>query len=155
MLRMDQLGFRADIVVQLAPPCPMVRSKTIDESVQRVLDGAEAAVTLTRIEHEHPYRAKELLSDGSFQPFLKGLDVEKYLSRQELPPLHCTSGAIYTRRRELLEKWSGKDFAVGSRPQGILLNPVEATNIDRPIDFRFVGFLMGEGTDCQGEDESF
>ena len=143
MEAMDALGYRADIVVQLSPTCPFVRPETIDRSIELVMSGgADSAVTLKRIEHEHPYRAKVLQPDATFGPFLQDIDVERFQSRQELPELFCTSGAVYTRRRQLLEDWSGHDFAFGRTPKGVVLDDIEAVNIDRLIDFLFAEFLI-------------
>ena len=60
--------------------------------------GNDCVVTLKRIEHEHPYRAKELNKfSKNFKSFIKHLNVEKFISRQDLPTLYCTSGGIYAR----------------------------------------------------------
>ena len=143
MEAMDALGYRADIVVQLAPTCPFIRPATIDRAVALVMEpGVDSAVTLKRIEHEHPYRAKELAPDGTFGPFLKNIDVERFQSRQELPTLYCTSGAVYARRRALLEGWSGNDFAFGKVSKGVVLDDIEAINIDRPVDFLIAEFML-------------
>lgn len=145
MEAMDALGYRADIIVQLAPTCPFVRPETIDRAVDLVSqEGVDSAVTLKRIEHEHPYRAKVLAPDGTFTAFLKDVDVERFQSRQELPQLYCTSGAVYARRRLLLERWSGRDFAFGRVSKGVVLDEVEAVNIDRPIDFLFAEFFLAQ-----------
>jgi len=92
-----------DIVVQLAIPCPFITTAKIDEAVSHIANSStNCAVSLKRIEHEHPYRAKELLSDGKFQSFVKDVPVETFISRQELPTLYCTSGAIYSWTSRLL-----------------------------------------------------
>jgi CMP-N,N'-diacetyllegionaminic acid synthase len=144
MEQMDRLGYRADIILQLSPTCPFVGPDRLDESVKLILDGADSAVAVKRIEHEHPYRAKQVEADGCFTPFVKGIDVETaFQSRQDLPELYCTCGAIYTRRRELLDRWTA-GFAFGNRPMPVFLRDVEAINIDRPIDFAFAEFIMRE-----------
>lgn len=143
--QMDKLGYRADIIVQIQPTCPFISTSRMDESVQIMLDDPEAtcAVSLKRIEHEHPYRAKVLDTQSKvFSPFLKDIDVEKYQSRQDLPTLYCTSGALYTRRRDLLLTCTGKDFCLGKKPVGIVLKDHECVNIDRPIDFAYAEFMM-------------
>ncbi len=142
MEKMDNLGYKADIIVQLQPTCPFVHAEKIDESIKKVLEGSDCSVSLRRIGHEHPYRAKKILQDGSFTRFIEGIDVEKYQNRQDLPPTYCTTGAIYTRRRHLLENWSGKDFCLGQNPTAVILNDIEGTNIDNLIDFEFAEFIM-------------
>jgi CMP-N,N'-diacetyllegionaminic acid synthase len=145
MHQMDRRGFRADIIVQIQPTCPFLSSDRIDESVT-ILQGdpdATSAISLKRIEHEHPFRAKVVDPQTRvFSPFLKDIDVERFQARQDLPTLYCTSGALYTRRRALLEKWNGRDFCLGTKPVGILLKDHECINIDRPIDLAYAEFMM-------------
>lgn len=142
---MAEQGWAPDIVVQLAIPCPFIPTEKIDEAIGHIARGAtDCAVSLKRIEHEHPYRAKRLRPDGSFENFVTDLPVESFLSRQELPTLYCTSGAIYAWRRALLASWSGKDFCFGSRPMGVVVSDVEAINIDRPIDLLFAEFVVSQ-----------
>jgi CMP-N-acetylneuraminic acid synthetase len=146
MLEMDKLGFAADIVVQLAPTCPFVKTVRLEESVKMVMDSdCECAVSLKRIEHEHPYRARKLSENNYFENFIQNINVEALHSRQELPELWCTTGGLYTRQRHLLDTYDGKDFALGKKRKGILLDDIEALNIDRLIDFQFAEFLIGSG----------
>ena len=76
--------------------------------------------------------------------FIQDINVEdkRFHSRQDLPPLYCTSGAIYTRKRHLLEKFDGSDFAMGKSRKGVIMDDIEAINIDRMIDFNFAEFLL-------------
>lgn len=148
MLEMDRLGFRADIIAQLAPTCPFLRVESIQRSIDMAAsDGCDCAVSLKRIEHEHPYRARRMLENDYFENFIQDINVEdrKYHARQDLPELYCTSGGIYTRKRYLLEEFDGSDFAMGKLRKGIILDDIEAVNIDRPIDFEFAEFLMERG----------
>lgn len=144
MEKMDELGYKADIIVQLQPTCPFVPTEKIDDSIKKVLEGSECSVSLRKIGHEHPYRAKKILPDESFTSFIEGIDVEKYQNRQDLPPTYCTTGAIYTRRRHLLENWSGKDFCLGKKPVAIILDDLQGTNIDNLIDFEFAEFILNK-----------
>ncbi len=67
--------------------------------------------------------------------------MEKFISRQDLPTLYCTSGGIYARSFKLLKKFNEKDFNLGKRPIGIVVNDIEAINIDRHIDFDFAELI--------------
>ena len=73
--------------------------------------------------------------------FLSKVNVEQFISRQDLPLLYCTSGAIYARTFNLLKSFSGKDFCLGNKPFGVLVDDLECINIDRPIDFEFANFI--------------
>ncbi len=149
MEELDRQGWRADAIVQLAPTCPFIPTAKIDEAIEKVLEpGSDCVVSLRRIGHEHPYRAKRLLDDeGTFVQFIEGIDVERYQSRQDLPHAFCTTGGIYARQRGLLERWTGKDFCLGARPRAVMLDDIAATNIDGPLDFAFADFILSQYAD--------
>ena len=86
--------------------------------------------------------SKILNKDNSFEPFIKNINVEKFISRQDLPTLFCTSGSVYARSYNLLSKFTGKDFCLGEKPCGVLVSDIESINIDRKIDFEFAQFIM-------------
>ena len=150
MEELDRQGWRADAVVQLAPTCPFIPTSKIDEAIEKVLEpGSDCIVSVRRIGHEHPYRAKRLVNDeGVFAQFIDGIDVERYLSRQDLPPAFCTTGGIYARQRGLLERWNGKDFCLGPSPRAVILDEIAATNIDGPLDFAFADFILSQYADA-------
>jgi len=141
-LELNEEGYRPDFVLQVAPTCPFISTDTIRKIIKILKQKkSSCVVTLKRIEHEHPYRAKILSNKGYFSQFIKGINVEKYISRQDLPTLYCTSGAIYARTFDLLKTFSGKDFCLGKNPYGVVVNDIEAVNIDRKIDLEFADFI--------------
>jgi CMP-N-acetylneuraminic acid synthetase len=147
LLQLAAMGESVDVIVQLAATCPFITPQTIDASVELLDVESQCVVTLKRIEHEHPYRAKVLDENtGIFCNFITDVDVEKYQSRQDLPTLFCTSGGVYTRTRDLMLSATGRDFCFGSAPKGIVLSDVEAINIDRPIDFDYAQFMLDRRT---------
>ena len=87
-------------------------------------DQCECAVSLKKIQHEHPYRAKVLMEDNYFKNYESEIDVEakQYHSRQDLPNLYCTNGGLYTRLRHLLEDYKGNDFYKNTSSHALLLN---------------------------------
>ncbi len=132
-------------VLQVAPTCPFVKTNSIKKLIKILTSKkSNCAVTLKKIEHEHPYRAKILNRNGSFNQFIKNINVEKFISRQDLPILYCTSGAIYGRSYNLLKNFTHKDFCFGKKPYGIVLDEIESINIDRLIDFHFAELIVKE-----------
>jgi CMP-N-acetylneuraminic acid synthetase len=85
-----------------------------------------------------------MLKNNYFENFIQDIDVEakEYHSRQDLPLLYSTSGAIYTRKRKLLEEYDESNFAMGKFRKGIAVDDIEAINIDRIIDFKFAEYLL-------------
>lgn len=143
MDEMARLGYKFDAILQLAPTCPFIECDSLDKAVQIMLEkDCDSVLSLKRIEHEHPYRAKVINSNGEVDPFLKNIDVESFQQRQDLPVLYCSSGALYLRKSKVLHDWSGNDLCLGWSTQGLVLDDIQSINIDRPIDFEFAEFIM-------------
>ncbi len=141
-LELKKEKYLPDIVLQIAPTCPFVKIKTIRKIIHILkTKKTDCVATLKRIEHEHPYRAKKLHNNNKFSQFIKNINVEKYISRQDLPVLYCTSGAIYGRSFKLLKSFTGKDFCLGKNPMGVVVDDIEAINIDRKIDLDFARYI--------------
>lgn len=129
---MDGLGFRADAVVSLQATSPGLAGADVDAAVAKLAEsGADSVATVLRIEHEHPYWAKRLEGDR-VRPFSAETN-EGYLQRQDLPPAYVFDGAIFVRRRRLLEEWSGRDFCLGTDVRGVELSAESSIHIDDEI----------------------
>lgn len=129
---MDGLGFRADVVVSLQPTSPGLTGADIDAAVAKLEEtGADSVATVVRVEHEHPYWAKRLDGDR-VRPFSADTN-ESYLQRQDLPPAYFFDGAVFVRRRRLLEEWSGRDFCLGADVRGLPLSAESSLHIDDEI----------------------
>ena len=72
---------------------------------------------------------------------MNNINVEKFISRQDLSTLYCTSGALYARKYSLLKKFKEKDFNLGKKFYGIVIDDFESVNIDRMIDLEFAEYL--------------
>jgi CMP-N,N'-diacetyllegionaminic acid synthase len=135
--------YKPDVVFQVAATCPFLKVITINDTIKKFKKNKniECCVTLKRIEHEHPYRAKKILKNGIFEPVIKNKNVEKFISRQDLPLYYCTSGSLYARNYSLLMKFNNKDFCLGKKPHGIIVDDIESINIDRQVDLDFARFI--------------
>ena len=142
--KLEKNGYYPDIVLQISAACPFLKKSTIEKSINilKEKNDIHCVVSLKRIEHEHPYRAKVLDKNNKFKKFIKNVDVEKFISRQDLPTLYCTSGALYSRKYSLLKTYKEKDFNLGKKPHGIVVDDIESINIDRMVDFRFAEFIL-------------
>ena len=129
----NTLGRCADVVVSLQPTAPLLRSRTIDAAVRiLVRTGCDSVVSLRKVVHNHPYRVQWLRKSGRLVPFYE--EGEQHLQKQDLPRIYSLSGGLYVRKREVLEKWSGRDFCLGQERRGIVISEREALNIDTQQD---------------------
>ena len=129
----DAENWKPDIVASIQPTSPFLESETIDRAVEILLKTeADSVVTIKQILHEHPFWVKKL-DDDKVIPFGELTD-ESYLQRQDLPPAYIYDGALYVRRRYLLDNWSGKDFCLGKDIRGLTSHGFCSLHVDDMID---------------------
>ena len=137
---MDKLGWRVDILVSLQPTAPFTEAGDIDNAVTKLIEtGCDSVVSVFGAERPHPYRALRMEGERLVPLYPEGF---QFLQRQDLPPLYALSGAIYVRRRELLEKWSGNDFALGEDMRAVIIPQERAVDINSQLDFLVAEALM-------------
>lgn len=140
MKEMDRRNFVADVVVSLQATSPFLESEDIDRAIETLLEtGADSVVSVERNEHAHPYWTKRLEGDRVL-PF-SGDTNEAYLQRQDLPPAYIFDGALFARRRHLLESWSGGDFGLGDDVRALVLGGRRSLHVDDPIHLETVRAL--------------
>lgn len=88
-------GYRPDAVMLLQPPSPLRRAEHIEAAAALLASsGADSVLSVCPPDY-HPYWMK-VVRDGRLTPFMA--EGARYHSRQELPPVVRTNGAIYLAR---------------------------------------------------------
>ncbi len=137
---LDKQGWRADIVVSLQPTSPLTETGDIDNAVNKMLEtNCDSVVSVYRIERPHPFWMMRLEGERLLPLFPAGF---RFLQRQDLPPLFALSGAIYVRKRDLLEGWDGQDFALGGETRAIIMDKEKSVDINSPLDFLTVEAIL-------------
>ncbi len=141
----DKQGWRADVVISLQPTSPLIASDIISQVIRKFIDtNCDSVVTVTEIGHGHPYRAKRLGDEDKIENFFPNFDGDRFFNRQERPPAYAYNGAIYLRKRELVENWSGTDFGLGNDCRAVVVESKYAVNIDSEFDFKLAEMLLRE-----------
>jgi CMP-N-acetylneuraminic acid synthetase len=95
----DVEGYRPDALMLLQPPSPLRRGRHIDEAMALLeRESADSVLSVCAPDY-HPYWMK-VVRDGRIVPFMS--EGARYHSRQELPPVFRTNGAIYVARVDRL-----------------------------------------------------
>ncbi|TKB77726.1 MAG: acylneuraminate cytidylyltransferase family protein [Nitrospira sp.] len=129
----DRHGWAPDVVVCIQATSPLLSAEDIDRAVELLIDqDCDAVVSVTPIQHHHPFRAMKL--DGNQVRPLTEYTNDRYLQKQDRPPAFGFTGGLYVRRRALLEQWSGQDFALGQDVRALVIEPERAVNIDHELD---------------------
>lgn len=148
----DSTDWRADAVISLQPTSPLITPDIIDSAIELLIKtGCDSVVTVSDIKHGHPYRAKKMHDDGRLENFCTEFDGDKFINRQERPPAYAYNGAIYLRKREVVENWNGKDMGLGQDCRGLVIGHEYAVNIDNEFDLKLAEFLLRERSKNEGE----
>lgn len=139
----DNTGLYYDAVISLQPTSPLVTTSVLYSVIEKMEEtGCDSVVSVHEIIHGHPYRAKRLINGDKLDNFFEGFNGDLFLQKQDRPPAYAYNGAIYLRKRELIENYSGKDFGLGKDVRAVIMDPIESINIDTEIDFRIAEILM-------------
>jgi len=142
----DNIGWNAEAVLSFQPTCPFIRSETIDEVIKLFISSnCDSVTTVAEIKQGHPYIAKRLESDNSIRDFCsipKGAVVSP---RQKREKAYYLTGGIYLRSRHLLESDSVSGHCLGNDARSVIVNEIEAIDINIELDFKFAEFLINEG----------
>lgn len=126
-------SWRADVIASIQPTSPFIEAADIDSAVTKLIKTrCDSVVSVCKMVHGHPYWAMKLEGDRLTPLNPKG---HRYLQKQDLPPFYMLNGALYVRRRKVLENWSGRDFALGKDVRAIVMDEAKSIDIDTPVDF--------------------
>ncbi len=140
---MDAAGFRADHVMSLQPTSPLTTAGDIDAAIEKAwTTGCSTVVSLKKVDECHPWRAYTIDGDRVL-PFNEYTN-EQVQQRQDRPPAFKFSGAIYVRRRELLERSDGSDFALGHDVRFVFIPAERAIDVNSPLDLLLFKAIMAE-----------
>jgi CMP-N-acetylneuraminic acid synthetase len=139
-------GISYDAVLSLQPTCPFLCSATIDRVIALWLETeCECVVTVSEITKGHPYIAKRLKGDHaieSFTPIPQGAVVSP---RQARETAYYLTGGIYLRDRRLIERAEPRGHCLGEDPRAVVVDEIEAVDINEEFDLKFADFLIEAG----------
>lgn len=134
-------GMRFDVVVDLAVTSPLRSPEDIRGAVA-MLESTDAPNVLSgHVAASSPYYTIVELDDGRVR-LSKKTDKPLY-RRQDAPVCYDLNGAVYAWRRSVLDADSPAVLLPETR---LFVMPAErAVDIDGPLDFAFVEFLLARG----------
>jgi CMP-N-acetylneuraminic acid synthetase len=135
-----------DAVLSLQPTCPFLHYGTIDKVIEVWLQtGCESVVTISEIMKGHPYIAKRLHSDSIIEDFCIIPEGAVMGPRQKREKAYYLTGGIYLRDKRLLDKAESKGHCLGSDARAVVVNEIEAVDINNELDLKFAEFLILSG----------
>lgn len=137
----DSLNIRFDAVISLQVTSPLTLPIDIDACIDKMIEtGCDSVVSIKLLEEAHPWRIYTMQGDRVL-PFNEYTN-ENFPQRQDRPPAYKFSGAIFLRKRYLLEKWNGIDFALGPDTRGVLIPSERSIDINGPVDLIVAEILL-------------
>jgi len=135
-----EIGRKIDYVVDLDPTSPLRSVEDIRacwELVQR--PATDVVFTVTQAE-KNPYFNMVELNDGYAR--LSKSPGRPVVRRQDAPAVYSLNASVYAYRREHL---MGDGRVIGDRSRIVVMPPERSRDIDGPLDFAFLEFLVHEG----------
>jgi len=129
-----------DWVILLQPTSPLRTAEDIDGIVRFCIEhGAPSAVSVCEVD-KHPYLMFHRDESERLQPFIpQKPDITR---RQDLPQVYAFNGALYLARIDWLKE---QQSLVGQETLGYVMSPEYSTDIDTPLDWSWVEFLIEQG----------
>ena len=135
-----------DAVLSLQPTCPFLRYEIVDQVIEVWLQtGCESVVTVSEIMKGHPYIAKRLQPDSIIEDFCIIPEGAVMGPRQKREKAYYLTGGIYLRDKRLLDKAKPKGHCLGSDARAVVVNEIEAVDINNELDLKFAEFLIRSG----------
>jgi len=135
-----------DAVLSLQPTSPFLRSRTVDRmiSIWRKTR-CDSIVTVAEIQKGHPYIAKRMLEDHTIEDFCPIPPGAVLGPRQKREKAYFLTGGAYLRDRALLERSEGRGHCLGEDSRAVVVEDMEAVDINIDIDFVHAEFLLKRG----------
>jgi len=136
-------GKHYDAVLSLQPTAPLIKSKTIEESIIKLTDSDFTSImTVSEMKQGHPYTAKRLLPDGGVDSFVEVPKDTITFPRQKRERAYFTNGAIYLRPKSLIESYVSGGWQLGDKPGYVIMDDYESVDIDSNLDLIYAESIM-------------
>jgi CMP-N-acetylneuraminic acid synthetase len=132
----DMSEVKADYYLQTHSTNPLLKAETISRAIQTFLQGLD--------EHDSLFSVTKLqtrLYDQSGMAI--NHNPQELIQTQDLPPVFEENSCIYLFSEAGLKK---HDHRIGTSPILFEIDPDEAWDIDTPLDFEIVDYLMKRST---------
>ncbi len=139
---MDGAGFRADAVYSIQPTNPFTSIETIDGAIRLWIEsGCDSVTTITEVTCGHPYITKRLKENSTIENFCTIPARTSMHARQAREKAYYLTGALYLRSRSLIEAENMDSHYLGNDSRAVVVNEVEAMDINTPFDFELAEWM--------------
>lgn len=126
-----------DLIVDLDPTSPLRIVEDIENCVNKMIEKNPNVVFSVTPAHKNPYFNMVEEKDGKVY-LCKKLD-RPITRRQDAPTVYAMNASIYVYKKDFL---LNTDSVFSSNTMAVVMPEEHSIDIDRPIDFEFVEFLM-------------
>jgi len=134
ILTYDMSQVKAELYLQTHSTNPLLRGETVSAAIQAFRDGQgryDSLFSVTRLQTRLYDREGRAINHNPGE----------LIQTQDLPPVFDENSCIYLFTEASLMK---NDHRIGSSPLMFEIDPGEAWDIDTPLDFEIVDFLIGK-----------
>jgi len=126
-----------DLIVDLDPTSPLRTVEDIENCVNKMIEKNPNVVFSVTPAHKNPYF--NMVEEKNGRVYLcKKLD-RSITRRQDAPMVYAMNASIYVYKKDFL---LNTDSVFSDNTMAVVMPEERSIDIDRPIDFEFVEFLM-------------
>jgi CMP-N,N'-diacetyllegionaminic acid synthase len=133
-------------VVSLQPTAPFLKPESLTQAIDMLFNTqADCITSIAEITQGHPYIAKSLNEESQIENFCIIPPGEKTSPRQARRAAYYLTGAFYLRSANFLDNIEKNDkHGLGGNTKAVILDSIEAIDINTPLDFKFAEFIARE-----------
>lgn len=135
-----------DAVMSIQPSCPFLSSHTLDQMVvlwKKVR--SDSVTTVAEITQGHPYISKNVGEESRLSDFVNIPEGAVLGPSNKRKKAYYLTGGCYLRAKHLLEQKELKFHVLGDDARGVIVNDIEAVDINTEMDFKYAEFLVKQG----------
>jgi CMP-N-acetylneuraminic acid synthetase len=145
LAQVDSQGASVDAVMSLQPTCPFLSAETIDRAIALWAEtGCDSVTTVAELTKGHPYITKRLHPNHAIENFCQipaGIDNTRRQAREKA---YYLTGGLYLRGRAFIESEATDSHFLGEDSRGVVVNEMEAIDINSDFDFRLAEWIIRE-----------
>ena len=146
----ESRGSEFDLICLLQPTLPLRSLETLDAGFCHFFGHAEASGVLSVSVAEHPPQLYNTLSEcGYMKDFISAH--MRWANRQELSSYYKISPLVAISRWDSFRK---EQTFCQENTLSLIVDQIEATDIDTPLDFLFAEWLLQNGVKSQKDAET-
>lgn len=138
-------GRTFEAIMTIQPTCPFLSPESINKAVDMWRQTrCDSVTTVSAVTKGHPHILQRVLENGRIE-YMFPVDPESRGTRQMREKAYYLTGGLYLRDVRLFKEYEIVPHFLGNNARAVVVNEVEAVDVNTKLDFAFASFLVETG----------